>query len=780
MKWRGDVEEGLVFCLVWGLGCFGDSGAGLFRVGRPPPVAAAAGPKKYVLIRRLLGTESVSWIEAGVYGLLGILLLLGAAWEAAPSPPPLSPRWYDDKGNLLHSSLSADGKWRFPPNEATIRRVAPLLLYKEDKAFWYHIGVNPFALVRALGKTLLGERQGGSTLTMQLARLWRPGPRTLGRKLKEIFWAFGLELRYTKEDILRFYLTYAPFGGNIEGIEAAALRYFGKGADRLTPLEIASLLLVSQRPRLRRSFEKGEPGFREQALGWVHRWYQAGFLSAAVYQQAISTYLRPKRHSCPRLESHVLPPIFSSTDTLYIENPLQQEVRRRLLRYLHFWRTCGIQEGAVLIAEVTTGKVRAYVPSSAYSSCAIDLIRSPRAVGSTLKPFLWSEALEQGIIHSETPLLDWPRDYRGYTPVNFQRREYKGLVSASKALFYSLNAPAVDLLGQVGLESFFSTMEALGIVLSRKGGYAVIVGAAEASLFNIVQAYTALASGGVWIRLRRKASDSPEKRIVWGKGGPWIVRGILCREDGWSYKTGTSAQLRDAWCIAYDSRYVVGVWIGNPDASPSGCLKGSLVALPLAQEITALLGEGKKESPPFCVERVRICPLTGHRIGESCSASLEAWRVKEGSILPVCRHTRVLWKNASFSYCELCLPRDTSGLQLKRVAFPNVPWGLIGGSPDTIDLPPHAPSCPGLEVEVDFPPRGSTLWLSRRKGRLPLQARSSPPTPLLWGVGHDTIGWQRIGQVRWYAPPPIDTTLHFWVRVGSQYRFSWCRIKWLP
>lgn len=713
-----------------------------------------------------------------LFAVLAGLAGLGWLWEEAPAPLSLSTVVVDLQGKVLHVSLSADDKWRLPVSDAAVEKVAPFLLHKEDRHFWWHPGVYPPSLGRALWETLKGHRQGGSTLTMQLARLWRPGPRTVLRKLQEMFWAAGLELRYSKGELLRYYLMSAPFGGNVEGIEAAAWRYFGKSAERLTPLEVAALLLISQQPTLRTAFLEGQEAFRQRALAWVRRWAAAGLLSPQDLRQAEETPLSPALHPFPRLPLNVLPAPKKNLDTLFLSVALQSALTERLEAHLRYWQSCGITQGALLVVEAPTGRVLAYVPSLSYESCALDLIQRRRAVGSTLKPFLWAEAFDRGLLHSRTPLVDAPRSYEGYVPVNFERPKYRGLVPADEALATSLNAPAVDLLVRVGFSVFAARMQELGLKLSPESGEATIVGAAEASLYELVQAYTAMANGGQWVRLRRGPSDPFESRQTGEGGGPWIVSHIL-EEGGWSYKTGTSARLRDAWCLAWNRRYVVGVWLGNPDGSPSGCLKGAKVALPLAREVTRYLGLAEPAPRPDPVTQVEVCALTGDSAGPLCQDRVLAWAVRGRLSLQRCVHYRWVWKDRTWSYCEVCLPADTAPRSFQPVRLPWLPWSMLvqGGLTET--LLPHFPGCSALKVELLSPLPNQVLWVVRPGQKIPLEAISVPPALLLWGRGQDTLGWQAPGQPLWFVPSVGDTLLRLWVWAGPVRKRLPCRVRFL-
>lgn len=728
-------------------------------------------------------------VLAGIFS----LLIAGYLRETSPRPRPLSRCWVDTAGRLLHVELSPDEKWRLSPSPEAIARIRPFLLAKEDKYFFYHPGVYPPALVRAVWHTLHGKRQGGSTLTMQLVRLWRPGPRTPLQKIKEILWAIGIELRYRKSDILRFYLTYAPFGGNIEGIEAASLYYFGKRAERLTPKEIAALLLLSQRPSLVQAFLTGSAEFEACVMAWLSRWHEQGLLTLDELHQAKETPLLPNRYAFPRLPPNLLStlvrltsqnrPTFKAAcedgaaDTLYLSLPLQRYCTRLLREHLAYWRSCGIEEGAILVADIRSGAILTYVPSDFYEHCAIDLLQVRRSVGSTLKPFLWALALEKGLIHSETPLLDMPRLYRGYVPVNFERG-YAGRVLAMKALQESLNAPAVELLEKVGAYPFLRRLE----ILDLKGlpsHPAVIVGSGETTVYCIVQAYTALGPDAQWRKLRWGPHDPLGIKAVGDSAAAWIVRRGLRRADGWSYKTGTSARLRDAWCIAWDERFVIGVWLGNPNGSPSGCLRGSLSALPLAEAIARYLGPGILSPPPLTVEKLSACGATGMRSSPDCETRVEALAVQGKFSQSLCNHWRSLWYDERYSYCDKCM--DFGGDRLREVRLPALPWVLLARSQPLLQkLPPHFPSCTAVEIECFSPQEGHRYWLPRQGAPIFLWGEAAPTAPLLWGIGQDTIGWQKPGTP---LPYPIHYTqgrLRLWVQVGRLRKETWCEVKTFP
>ncbi len=729
------------------------------------------------------------WLRA-LLGLGLAFLLLSWLWDAAPPLPDLSPLWVDEAGQPLHIRLTRDEKWRLPPSDEALNRLAPLLIAKEDRRYHWHFGVDPIGLLRALYVILRGgPRQGGSTIPMQIAQLTRPGPRHLYQKIRQIFYATALSLRYTKRTLLRLYLTIAPFGKNIEGIEAAAWYYFQKPAALLTPLELAGLLLISQRPHLTEAFLQGEESFRQKALFWVRFWHRRGLLAKEEVLQAEGTLLRPK----PRPFSFLDPPPLplqqvrlrtweEPVDTLYLMPGLQQRAHALLKSYLSTWESCGISQGALLIAELPSGKVRAYIGSRSYRSCAIDLLRVRRSPGSTLKPFLYALALEMGLIHSETPLSDVPISYQGFMASNFLREGYEGQVSARRALYHSLNLPAIALLKDMGEEAFLGRLRALELPTDEEAGLGIVIGGQSVRAYDLARAYTVLGMGGALVRLRLQSRDSSGSKLVFDSAAVGILWRMLPEVwPGWVAKTGTSSHLRDAWCVAVSQSHVVLLWVGNPDASSSGCLKARELLWPLMQQVVQLLPPSFERPLPATTRSLRVCPLTGHLASPSCPEAVSAWGCV--NTFPACRHWDTLYVTGEATYRRTCgdsLPYGAVQRVIARKPLLSAAWW---GNFAYQALPPLASACPAEgRLLMVMPLAKVTVWLRReRPAPLRLQAISDIPGPILWFVGATYLGAQAgtnaSGLV--YLPPQRDTTLVFSCQQGEHRITRSCRIRWL-
>ena len=541
-------------------------------------------------------------------------------------------------GTPLRAFADADGIWRYP---TAPERVSPLyldaLLGYEDRWFWRHPGVNPLALGRAAAQMLWYRRpvSGGSTLTMQVARILDPHSRTLWGKAKQVFRALQLEAHCSKREILTLYLDRAPFGGTIEGVEAASWAYLGKPAQRLSHAEAALLAVLPQSPsRLR---PDREPAAAQRArdkvldrLATLGVWDATTVADARIEQVATRALAPPLKAAllAERLRS-AQPQQARIAST--IDRELQDAMEARVTAYLT--RLPERTSAALLVVDNATLEARAYVGSGAFGDEArlghVDMVRAPRSPGSTLKPFLYGLALDDGLIHSESLLIDAPQSFGGYRPGNFDLA-FNGPVGAAQALRLSLNVPAVDLLDRVGPVRFAARLANAGLSLQLPRGaepnLAMILGGTGATLEDLVGAYSALNRRGVAARVRLRPDEPLEERHLLSEGAAWIVRDMLEANPrpGFSsdtfdpgtrprlaWKTGTSFGYRDAWAIGSTHRYTVGVWVGRPDGTPVPGQYGAVTALPLLFQAVDSLprarGDASPAPPPASVTQRDIC-----------------------------------------------------------------------------------------------------------------------------------------------------------------------------
>ncbi|TNJ34454.1 penicillin-binding protein 1C [Arenimonas terrae] len=541
-------------------------------------------------------------------------------------------------GTPLRAFADRDGVWRYP---VTLDQVSPhyleALITYEDRWFRRHPGVNPFALLRAGGQWLANGRvvSGGSTLSMQVARILDPHPRTAGGKLRQGLRALQLEWRFTKDQILTLYLNHAPFGGTIEGVEAASWAYLGKPARSLSRAEAALLAVLPQAPSRLRPDRHPEAAraARDKVLARLaarHVWTDADVADARI-EAVVSRRLQPPMSAAllaQRLRAEA-PDQARITSTL--DAGLQRVLEQRLAAY--FARLPERTSAALLVVDNASLEARAYVGSLEFADAArlghVDMVRATRSPGSTLKPFLYGLAIDDGLLHSESLLVDAPQSFGDYRPANFDPA-FNGPVSVAEALRLSLNVPAVDVLDRLGPERFAARLAHAGLTLrlprGSKPNLSIILGGTGTRLEELVGAYAALNREGLAGAVRYRADAPRQDRRLLSPGAAWIVREILeqhgrpgQREDSFdtsgrprvAWKTGTSYGFRDAWALGGTARYTVGVWVGRPDGTPLPGQYGAITALPLLFEVVDSLprgsGDSRRSAPPASVRKLEIC-----------------------------------------------------------------------------------------------------------------------------------------------------------------------------
>ena len=594
------------------------------------------------------------WRLAVAAGLVALLAL------DQTLPPPIPPAERGTvvsaaDGTPLRTFPSADGSWRQPvtPDQVSPQYLQAVLGY-EDRWFAWHPGINPAALLRAGWQWARSGRvvSGGSTLTMQVARILEPpptGPQTLAARLRakgrQMLRALQLELRLSKREILTLYLDHAPMGGIVEGVEMASRAYLGHSAAKLSLAEAALLAALPQAPsRLR---PDRAPAAAQAARDKVLQrladqgvWTEAQVRDARIERVAVMALrarspaqlapLAAERLRRLAIARHVPPgqPVRSTLDA-----ELQSTVELLLLDRVDALPPKVSM--AVLVMDNDTLEVRAYAGSADFNDNSrashVDMTRGVRSPGSTLKPFLYAMALDDGLIHAQSLLIDAPQSFGGYQPGNFQAA-FTGPVSAAEALQQSLNVPAVDLLDRIGPARFAAQLRAGGMRLRMAGGaepnLSLILGGAGTTLEELVGAYRALARGGLAGRPRLMADEPTVESRLMSAGAAFIVRDIL--EGGGhperpfgdqpralAWKTGTSFGFRDAWALGVTDRFTLGVWVGRPDGTPNPGYFGANIAAPLLHDIVAALPASAgqaRPARPASVDAVTSCWPLGLRL----------------------------------------------------------------------------------------------------------------------------------------------------------------------
>ena len=541
-------------------------------------------------------------------------------------PPPLdrttdlSREVVDRNGSLLRAYATDDGRWRLPVAlDAVDPQFVRMLVAYEDRRFFHHHGVDPLAVGRAAWQLVTHGRivSGGSTITMQLARLIEPREeRTLAAKLRQALRALQIERRLSKDEILTRYLTLAPYGGNIEGVRAASLAWFGKEPDRLTLPQAALLVALPQSPEARRPDRnaKAAENARDRVLA---RMAQAGVIAPGEVERASAEPVSGTRQPMPALAAHAADEALrrdpeARRQVVTIDRGVQtalEDVAREAAERL------GPKVSiAMVMADATTGDILARVGSAGAfdqrSGGWIDMTKAERSPGSTLKPFIYGLALEDGLVMQETIVEDRPANFSGYRPRNFDMA-YQGDVTIRQALQLSLNVPAIRLLEAVGPIRLMSRTRRGGaaphLPAGETPGLAIGLGGASLTLEGLVQLYTGLANGGRVAPLRlfpEEPATAVGERIL-SPQAVWQVTDMLAgvtppqgaQHLGIAYKTGTSYGYRDAWSVGYDGRHVLGVWVGRPDGGSVPGLTGYLAAAPILFTAFSKAGVGLTPLP---------------------------------------------------------------------------------------------------------------------------------------------------------------------------------------
>lgn len=672
---------------------------------------------------------------------LVLLLFCGLLWLADVLDPLPLPK--DDMarvvlaqdGTPLWRFADHNGVWRYP---IRIDQVSPYyleaLLGYEDRWFYQHPGINPLSIVRAAWQNLSDGRvvSGGSTLSMQVARLLDPHPRTLRGKLRQVWRTAQLEWHLSKDEILALYLNRAPFGGTLEGVAAASWAYLGKSPKNLSRAEAALLAVLPQAPsRLRpdRHPERAQAARDKilQRLQQFEVWPQA----------AIADALQERVWLAPRDEPSLAPLLARRLNTAkssaVIETTLDASLQRRLEEMLLGWRARLPERtsAAIIVVEHETMAVQAYLGSldiqDAQRFGHVDMIQAVRSPGSTLKPFLYGLALDEGLIHSESLLQDVPRHAGDYRPGNFSQG-FSGPVAASQALSRSLNLPVVQLLEVYGPKRFAGELRNSGVPLLLPRGaqpnLALILGGVGTRLEDVVSGFSAFARQGKVAQLRFQPQQALQEKPLMSAGAAWIVRRILSgqrRPDidpraqlaeraPLAWKTGTSYGFRDAWAVGVSSRYLIGVWIGRPDGTPVPGQFGLASATPLLLQVHDVLNHRDRQNAkpvlpdpqPASVGVAAICWPLGQvlpRSDDNCRRLRFAWTLN-GTVPPTLTMGEpfsselqpLIWLNKQ----GLRVDKDCPGAQAQRVAlWPAAlePWLPLAEQRRT-RLAAIDPSCP--------------------------------------------------------------------------------------
>lgn len=561
-------------------------------------------------------------------------------------------------GQLLSATIAKDGQWRFPLMDSVPVKFKHCIIQFEDRTFESHIGISARAIGRAIKQNIQHKRivSGGSTITMQTVRLMRKNPsRTFYEKLREVFWATRLESKLDKDLILRYYSTYAPFGGNVVGLNTASWRYYKKPAHRLTWSQTATLAVLPNAPSL--IF----PGKNSKLLlakrnRLLNRLNDINVISNEELKLALLEPLPGKPHALPQNATHLLNFVSKKGNKgkrkqTSINYNIQEQVNKIVKRNSSRFRRNNINNAAVIIIDVKTNKVISYAGNVTglgfKHNESVDLIQAERSSGSILKPFLYAQAFDEGVIAPQSLLPDVPTHYKGYSPQNYMQT-FDGAVPANLCLAKSLNVPAVRLLEKVGLNNFYHKLEDLEINSlhqhAKHYGLSLVLGGAETKLWDLTNAYSKMANVlnhypkhetdsvpqfGIYNNKKMQKLELPfspasihhtfESMLEVVRPGAEMNWKVFSSSRKVAWKTGTSFGFRDAWAVGVTPEYIVGVWVGNASGEGQPGIIGVKAAAPILFDVFNILPETSWFKDPILnKENIKICRESGYKANQNC------------------------------------------------------------------------------------------------------------------------------------------------------------------
>ncbi|MEN8222285.1 MAG: penicillin-binding protein 1C [Acidobacteriota bacterium] len=660
----------------------------------------------------------------------------------------------DSNGRILRAFLNNNEQWHFPPDPSikfTDKLIRSVINF-EDRYFYYHPGVNPVSLVRALaGNVISGKiRSGASTISMQVIRLALKKNRTFINKFIEIFQALKLEIRYSKEEILRMYLENAPYGGNIIGVGAASLKYFGKKPGELTWNEAAVLAVLPNAPGLISPLLNRDALIKKKNR-LLKRLFDRDIISGDIFRQSSAenfpSHLFPIPAIAPHLAEYMknIPGNTGTEIRSTINRDHQVRVEHFVKEHLNYLSSFGIKNGSVVVAETVTGKVRVYCGSQDFfdfnKSGQVDGARASRSSGSILKPFLYALAIDEGAVLERTILKDIPSYFGSFSPSNASMK-FSGVVTVREALIRSLNVPAVRLLNYYGLNKFYLFLQESGLsTLVRDPddyGLTLILGGAETKLIELVRLYRGLGNRGKFYPLKFSAEFNSKKGTydLISPEAAYLTLNMMkeLKRPGAEYyweqyqsknpiawKTGTSYGQRDAWAVGVSPEWVIGVWTGNFSGEGNPELAGYSCAAPLMFDIFNYLP--KKNSNKWFnrddlnFRKVDLCSRTGFLAGDECEDVITVDSPAGGGVVPVCPYHRSVYvsEDGKFSVCSLCW-EEGEYKKIKRIVYPPDVSQFLRERGDIIDvIPPHKKGCPSgagsNPIQILYPVKNARILI---------------------------------------------------------------------
>ncbi len=682
--------------------------------------------------------------------------------------------------DLLGASIASDGQWRFPEPDSIPSKIATCIRYFEDRHFYRHPGVNPLAIGRAALQNIQAGKvvSGASTLTMQIARMMRGENRTIWQKMIEIGIALKLELKYSKNELLIKYLSMAPFGGNVVGIEAASWRYFNRPPHLLSWGESAALAVLPNNPGaiFPGRFNRQYLNKRNRLLSTLLN-YQV--IDSTTYELSLLEELPNKPFSIPQKAPHLLTTIRETNPESITQStldPFWQTRTSQILERHHVQQMGnGVENVCAIVVNLNTAEVLAYVGNTSDQQAEgyqVDVIQKRRSPGSSLKPILYAYALSKGEILPQTLLPDVPTFFGGFSPKNFSGG-YEGAIPASQALAKSLNIPFTYLLKDHTYEQFHQDLKKMGIsTLDQPPGHyglSMILGGADVKMWDLVNTYVkmhqALVAGSV-SNISYLKAESPNEKIDLDPAAIWHTFNAMTElarpygEEEWqsfsssqliSWKTGTSFGFRDAWAVGLNGNVFVGVWIGNADGEGRAGLTGINAAAPMLHEIMRLSDHDRnwlKNLKPV-MRRISVCEKSGMIANTLCPSQItEVQQRAENSGLCTYHQEFPMDSTQSYRVNSSCYTLANSIAKTYFILPSSMGYYYSKIHPDYKGIPPLLPSCKagaGNPIEIIYPNANSKVFipvtLDGEKGRLVLEAsHQNEEATIFWNIGNEFYG----------------------------------------
>ncbi len=731
----------------------------------------------------------------GFLGMIALFFLLNWIFPV-PDRIEYSTIITDNKGVVINSYLTKDQKWRM---KTELDEISPLLqktiVAKEDRHFYSHLGVNPFAIIRAVASNIVHMRRmsGASTITMQVAKMLEPGKRNIWSKMLEMFRAFQLELKYSKKEILQMYLNLVPYGGNIEGVKAASLLYFKKNPDHLSLAEITALSIIPNKPGVMIPGRNNDFIVKERNR-WLEKFAGRNVFTQKEIEDALAEPLNAKRGTVPHFLPHLSYKLKKQSGTsaslsiikTNIDLNTQLKTEKIVEDYIRTQRLRNIKNAAVVIIDNKTHKVITYVGSSNFSDTTdggqVNGANAVRQPGSTLKPLLYALCFDEGLLTPKTVMTDVAVNYGGYAPENYDEK-FNGYVTVEYALEHSLNIPAVKGLKMLGHEKMIQKLSNCNFKQiqkdRRKLGLSLILGGCGTTLEELTGLFSSFANDGVYIAPSFTQNETiSNKATIASPAANYMINEILSKINrpdfplNWTatermpkiaWKTGTSYGKKDAWSIGYNKNFTVGIWAGNFSGVGAADLSGANIATPLLFKIFNTIDYDSDEEwftqSKDCDIR-KVCSETGLAPSEHCTSLATDYFIPLISSTKICNNWQEIMINSDekISYCKSCAGETGYKKKWYKVIEPEMQAWFEENRIAYQKIPSHNPDCElifkGAAPSITSPVN-ETVYLISKKNPEPLQLickTANDVSKVYWYINNKFYKSSNAGEKQFFIP----------------------------